>query len=105
MAFAIRYPSFHCSCKQTLIDISCFLFSVFLMFSGHVIFPVGLGSQYFRFYCGDAASDFRSGDCNMGWKYMLAIARNALSILCPIFSYFSETENDVIYANCPSEKL
>lgn len=75
------------------------------MFSGLVVYPVGLGSHYFRFYCGDSASDFRSGDCHIGWTYMLAIAGNALSIFCPIFSYFSETENDTLVANYRSEKV
>ena len=76
-----------------------FSFAVFLMFSGLVVYPVGLGSQYFRFYCGGSASDFRSGDCHMGWTYMLAIAGTALSIFCPIFAYLSETKNEVIYQN------
>ena len=75
------------------------------MFSVLVVYPVGLGSQYFRFHCGDSASDFRAGDCHIGWTYMLAIAGTALSIFCPIFAYLCETEKDVIYVNCPSEKL
>ena len=77
-----------------IIGMSCSSFSVFLLFSGLVVYPVGFGSTYFQFYCGDSASDFRSGDCQIGWTYMLAIAGNALSIFCPIFSYFSESEHD-----------
>ena len=75
------------------------------MFSGLVVYPVGFGSQYFRFYCGVSASDFRSGDCHMGWTYMLAIAGTALSIFCPIFSYFSETENDTLNVHLSAEKI
>ena len=90
---------------HALIDIPCSSLSVFLMFSGLVVYPVGFGSTYFRFYCGDPASDFRSGACHIGWTYMLAIAGNALSIFCPIFSYFSESETDKLTVQLSPEKI
>ena len=96
----------NCSLICDLItDVSCSSFLVFLMFSGLVVYPVGFGSTYFRFYCGDSASDFRSGDCNIGWTYMLAIAGNALSLFCPIFSYFSESDNDTLAVPFSPEKI
>ena len=66
--------------------------SVFLMFAGLTIYPLGLGSHYVKFYCGEDTSGYRSGNCYLGWTYMLAIAGNALSIFCPIFSYLGQED-------------
>ncbi|XP_060562067.1 LHFPL tetraspan subfamily member 7 protein-like [Ruditapes philippinarum] len=66
--------------------------SVFLMTSGLLVFPLGFDSNYFRLYCGAGADVFNSGICHVGWTYVLAIVGAAISIFCPILSYFSAEE-------------
>ncbi|XP_053376251.1 LHFPL tetraspan subfamily member 7 protein-like [Mercenaria mercenaria] len=67
--------------------------SVFLMTSGLLVYPLGFDSSYFRLYCGAGADVYNSGICHVGWTYVLAIVGAAISIFCPILSYFSADEN------------
>ena len=64
------------------------------MIAALVTFPVGLGSHYFRYYCGETATVFYSGDCSMGWSYMISIMSVSLSIFCPILWCFRELKWD-----------
>lgn len=68
------------------------LFSVFLMTSGLLVYPLGFDSNYFRLFCGASADVYHTGTCHFGWTYVLAIVGAAVSIFCPILSYFSGDE-------------
>ena len=76
---------------------------VFLMTSGLLVFPLGFESNYFRSYCGPAADMYNIGACAIGWTYVLAIVGCALSVFCPVFSYFSL--NDTVDTNSYEYKL
>ncbi|KAL4224196.1 hypothetical protein ACF0H5_017649 [Mactra antiquata] len=67
--------------------------SVFLMVSGLLVYPLGFDSNYLRLYCGETTDVYNSGACHIGWTYVLAIVGAAVSIFCPILSYFSADEN------------
>ncbi|XP_052797394.1 LHFPL tetraspan subfamily member 2a protein-like [Mya arenaria] len=67
--------------------------SVFLMTSGLVVYPLGFESRYFRYYCGSEADIYNVGACAVGWTYVLAIVGCAVSMFCPVLSYFSQNEN------------
>lgn len=62
------------------------------MTSGLLVYPLGFDSSYFRLYCGAGADVFNAGLCHIGWTYVLAIVAAAVSIFCPILSYFSMDE-------------
>lgn len=70
--------------------------SVFLMTSGLLVYPIGFDSNYFRLYCGVGAEVFDTGVCHIGWTYVLAIVGAAVSIFCPVLSYFSTEEVDEV---------
>ncbi|KAK3582932.1 hypothetical protein CHS0354_019936 [Potamilus streckersoni] len=79
-------------CDTMLVLITTYLqiAAVVFLTCGILACPLGLNSSFFRFYCGQLASAFYSGSCDMGWAYMLAIVGTSLSIFCPILSQLVE---------------
>ncbi|KAL3857234.1 hypothetical protein ACJMK2_011926 [Sinanodonta woodiana] len=76
---------------QTAADLNVkrhFSFSVVFLTCGILSCPFGFNSRFFRSYCGQSASVFYSGTCDMGWAYMLAIVGTSLSAFCPILSHW-----------------
>lgn len=67
--------------------------AVFLMTSGLLIYPLGFDSGYFRSYCGATADVYHTGVCHLGWTFVLAVVGAAISIFCPILSYYSAEES------------
>ena len=75
---------------------SFFSFSVFVMTAGLLIYPLGLPSEFFQHYCGESVGIFRSGYCQIGWSYMLAIMGVCLAIFCPVLSRHTDIKaNDI----------
>ena len=74
-----------------------FVFAVLIMVAGLLIYPLGLESSFFRHYCGDAASSYHSGQCMIGWSYMLGIMGAALSVFCPFLAQFTDLKPGDIF--------
>jgi hypothetical protein len=66
------------------------------MTAGLLIYPIGLESPFFRYYCGTTAGMYNAGHCKMGWSYMLAAMGTALAVFCPILSYFRDMKAEDI---------
>ncbi|XP_060064585.1 LHFPL tetraspan subfamily member 2a protein-like [Ylistrum balloti] len=63
---------------------------VLVMMSGLLIYPLGLGSKFMKFHCGAGTRMYHSGDCHIGWSFMLAIVGTSLAIFCPVLSHFTD---------------
>ncbi|XP_077865444.1 LHFPL tetraspan subfamily member 6 protein-like [Saccoglossus kowalevskii] len=61
--------------------------SVLIMSAGLLLFPLGLDNTFVRQYCGNTAI-FNSGDCDIGWGYMLAVMSTAISMFCPVLAKY-----------------
>ncbi|XP_046356015.1 transmembrane protein 211-like [Haliotis rubra] len=72
--------------------------AVLIMIAGLLIYPLGLGSKSFREYCGNMSSAYYSGQCLIGWSYMLGIMGTALAIFCPFLSQFTDMKASEIFA-------
>ncbi|XP_033748026.1 transmembrane protein 211-like [Pecten maximus] len=68
------------SCTMTYLQTS----AVLILTSALLVYPLGMTSPFFRYYCGPTAEVYNAGQCSMGWSYMLAVMGTALSIFCPI---------------------
>lgn len=64
------------------------------MMASLVIYPFGFNTHYFRYYCGSEADVYSPGHCRIGWGYMLAGMGAALSIFCPVLSYFRDNKSE-----------
>ena len=53
---------------------------------GLVLYPLGLGSPFSRQHCGEAATVYSSGECQVGYAYMLALVSTALAAYCPVLA-------------------
>ncbi|XP_045130742.1 LHFPL tetraspan subfamily member 7 protein-like [Eriocheir sinensis] len=60
--------------------------AVSLQAVGLVLYPLGLGSPFARLQCGDSASVYASGSCELGYAYMLALVATALAAYCPVLA-------------------
>ncbi|KAK4317016.1 hypothetical protein Pmani_011877 [Petrolisthes manimaculis] len=60
--------------------------AVSLQAVGLLLYPLGLGSPFVRMQCGDAASLYASGTCELGYAYMLALVATALAAYCPVLA-------------------
>lgn len=60
---------------------------VLVVISALLTYPLGFSSPFFRYYCGGAGV-YNTGQCSVGWSYMLAIMGVALSVFCPILWSF-----------------
>lgn len=70
--------------------------AVLIMTAGLLIYPLGLPSEFFQHYCGESVGIFRSGYCQIGWSYMLAIMGVCLAIFCPVLSRHTDIKaNDI----------
>lgn len=67
--------------------------AVLFLSAGLLSFPMCLDSDMARIYCG-RCSAFDSGECAVGWTYMIAIAATALAVFCPILSRFTDMKID-----------
>lgn len=79
---------------NTRININFLIFfSVLVVISALLTFPLGFSSPFFRYYCGGAGA-YDTGQCSVGWSYMLAIMGVALSVFCPILWSFRWIKQD-----------
>lgn len=76
-------------------------FSVLVVVSALLTYPLGFGSPFFRYYCGVAARPYATGQCSLGWSYMLAIMGVALSVFCPILWSFRWIKRDDVIEAIP----
>ncbi|KAL8573344.1 hypothetical protein ACOMHN_032806 [Nucella lapillus] len=67
-----------------------FSFSVLLLLSGLLMYPLGFSTRLFHYYCGDRSGVWGLGHCCIGWSYVLAITATALAIFCPVLSNFTD---------------
>lgn len=67
--------------------------AVLVVISALLTFPLGFSSPFFRYYCGGAGA-YDTGQCSVGWSYMLAIMGVALSVFCPILWSFRWIKQD-----------
>ncbi|XP_041348926.1 transmembrane protein 211-like [Gigantopelta aegis] len=74
------------------------IISVLIMIAGLLIYPLGLGSNFFRHYCGETASAYNSGHCVIGWSYMLGIMGTALSMFCPFLCQYTDMKTNEIFS-------
>ena len=66
-----------------------FPFAVMILILGLVVYPMGLDSRFVAHYC-PGAGTYSSGQCFIGWAYMLAIMGTALSVFCPFLSQYTD---------------
>lgn len=66
---------------------------VLVVISALLTYPLGFSSPFFRYYCGGAGV-YNTGQCSVGWSYMLAIMGVALSVFCPILWSFRWIKRD-----------
>ncbi|XP_060115048.1 LHFPL tetraspan subfamily member 7 protein isoform X1 [Heteronotia binoei] len=66
--------------------------AVFIMGSGLLVYPFGLGSATVQRRC-ENASLYYAGDCQIGWGYMLAIVGVMLSVFLPFFAKYAPKEH------------
>ncbi|XP_054857746.1 LHFPL tetraspan subfamily member 7 protein [Eublepharis macularius] len=66
--------------------------AVFIMGSGLLVYPFGLGSTTVRRHC-ENSSLYYAGDCQIGWGYMLAIVGVMLSVFLPFFAKYAPKEH------------
>nr|XP_056721392.1 LHFPL tetraspan subfamily member 7 protein [Euleptes europaea] len=66
--------------------------AVFIMGSGLLVYPFGLGSAAVRRHC-ENSSLYYAGDCQIGWGYMLAIVGVMLSVFLPFFAKYAPKEH------------
>ncbi|XP_014773524.1 LHFPL tetraspan subfamily member 7 protein-like [Octopus bimaculoides] len=71
---------------------------VCLLVAGLLLYPIVLSSAFSEFHCGrpSGGSYFWSGDCHMGWSYMLAITGTSLSVFCPFLSRYTDMKVDEV---------
>lgn len=60
--------------------------SVSLQAVGLLLYPLGLGSPFVRLQCGDSASLYAAGTCELGYAYMVALVATALAAYCPVLA-------------------
>ncbi|CAL4150560.1 unnamed protein product [Meganyctiphanes norvegica] len=60
--------------------------AVFLQSLGLVLYPLGLGSHFSRLHCGDEATLYNAGHCQLGYGYMLALVATVLAAYCPVLA-------------------
>nr|XP_022338725.1 transmembrane protein 211-like [Crassostrea virginica]XP_022338726.1 transmembrane protein 211-like [Crassostrea virginica]XP_022338727.1 transmembrane protein 211-like [Crassostrea virginica] len=75
--------------------------AVLVVVSALLTYPLGFGSPFFRYYCGVAARPYATGQCSLGWSYMLAIMGVALSVFCPILWSFRWIKRDDVIEAIP----
>lgn len=75
--------------------------AVLVVLSALLTYPLGFGSHFFRYYCGSAAGPYYTGQCSVGWSYMLAIMGVALSVFCPILWSFRWIKRDDVMEGIP----
>ncbi|GAA6107520.1 transmembrane protein 211 [Tachysurus ichikawai] len=61
------------------------------MASGLLVYPFGLNSSLVKSFCGNS-DIYNSGDCQMGWGYMLAIVGVMLTLFLPFFAKYAPKE-------------
>ncbi|XP_077167932.1 LHFPL tetraspan subfamily member 7 protein [Paroedura picta] len=66
--------------------------AVFIMGSGLLVYPFGLGSATVRRHC-ENSSLYYAGDCQIGWGYMLAIVGVMLSVFLPFFARYAPKDH------------
>ncbi|CAM1325748.1 Uncharacterised protein g9054 [Pycnogonum litorale] len=55
-----------------------------------LLYPVGLGNDFDRKYCGpEVTRSYHSGLCQIGWTYTLAIVSTIVSVYCPYLSRYT----------------
>lgn len=69
-------------------------FPVLVVMSALLTYPLGFGSPFFRYYCGAGAGPYDTGQCSVGWSFMLAIMGVSLSVFCPILWSFRWIKRD-----------
>ncbi|XP_048753032.2 LHFPL tetraspan subfamily member 7 protein-like [Ostrea edulis] len=68
--------------------------AVLVVMSALLTYPLGFGSPFFRYYCGAGAGPYDTGQCSVGWSFMLAIMGVSLSVFCPILWSFRWIKRD-----------
>uniref|UniRef100_A0A8C2KTR3 Si:dkey-35m8.1 n=1 Tax=Cyprinus carpio TaxID=7962 RepID=A0A8C2KTR3_CYPCA len=62
-----------------------------IMASGLLVYPFGLNSSLVKSFCGDS-DIYYSGECQIGWGYMLAIVGVMLTLFLPFFAKYAPKE-------------
>lgn len=84
MDFSQMHPYFICF-------LSCLSSLVVIMASGLLVYPFGLNSSLVKSFCGDS-DIYYSGECQIGWGYMLAIVGVMLTLFLPFFAKYAPKE-------------
>ncbi|XP_020820434.1 LHFPL tetraspan subfamily member 7 protein-like [Phascolarctos cinereus] len=67
--------------------------AVFIMASGLLVYPLGLGSASVKSSCGNSIGIYNVGSCQLGWGYTLAIVGVMLSGFLPFFAKYAPKEH------------